>query len=289
MKIKKYFDNRLELVKNLEKVCEVALKTIHGHDTAVRRERFSFQVDLKDGGIEYDNYDEFIESQKDIDLDMLDGFSLGVYFRKGQEDILKLWAFSNRFAEDFLIEITSSKINLIEEIFRTFLGGPLIRCKLYKYNPNLEDRKEKEAIIRKCIKILENFNSLQIRSVKTIDDEKELQRFIFPILKSHFDELDDEFHLPKFGSIEYVPDFGIQKAELLIEAKYLRKKQDFKKIQKEVIDDAVGYLKASGQYKYLIVFIYNSKNFPYSEKYKKDIKKIKGIKEIIIVPGVTPK
>jgi hypothetical protein len=75
----------------------------------------------------------------------------------------------------------------------------------------------------------------------------------------------------------------------LIETKYLRKKGDLKKIQKEINDDTIGYLRASGSsYKYLVVLIYNSKNFPIPEKFSKDLEKKGDIKKVILAPGVTP-
>lgn len=117
-----------------------------------------------------------------------------------------------------------------------------------------------------------------------LNDEKDVQNIIWIILRSHFDDLVDEETLPKFGHSSYKPDFGIPSLSLLIEVKYVRKKGDFKKVEKEIMQDSVGYLTNPQQYKKIIVFIYdNSGSVQEHNTTRRDLVKVKGIEDVIIV------
>jgi REase_DpnII-MboI len=63
--------------------------------------------------------------------------------------------------------------------------------------------------------------------------------------------------LPKIGHSTYRADFGLPRLGVLVEAKYARHRTDFKKIEKEVMEDSVAYLRDSGPYQEIIVFIYD--------------------------------
>jgi len=303
MDIEKKAKNKLEVVKNLKSVVELILAKMKKIDSSSKIDRFKFHMDLIDENIKYDNYEEFLKYFDISDLTKFEGGLVSLNVNKEEkvpygirsDEILNIMIIIQAFRDEFLINISANDKNIIEEIFSIIFQGPLVKCKIYKYD-KFEERKEKRKeefkkindIIEECIHILENLNSYQERVSKIPKDEKALQEFIFPILKSHFENLLDEFSLPKFASIEYKPDFGIPEAQLLIECKYIKEKKDFKRIQKEINDDIVGYLQtASNQYKKIVVLIYNSKNTPISNKFKKDFEKVKGVEKIIIVPGVT--
>jgi len=119
----------------------------------------------------------------------------------------------------------------------------------------------------------------------TLNDEKDVQNIIWLILSSYFTDLVDEETLPKFGHSSYKPDFGIPSLRLLIEVKYAYKKEDFKKrIEKEIMQDSVGYLTNTQQYKKIIVFIYdNSRSVQEHSITRRDLMKVNGIEDVIIV------
>jgi len=117
-----------------------------------------------------------------------------------------------------------------------------------------------------------------------INQEKEVQDIIWMILRSYFDDVVDEETLPKFGHSSYKPDFAIPSLNLLIEVKYAYKKEDFKKIEKEIMQDTIGYLMNTQQYKKIIVFIYdNSSSVQEHDIARRDLIKIDEIEDVIIV------
>ena len=117
-----------------------------------------------------------------------------------------------------------------------------------------------------------------------VSNEKEVQDILWLTLRSYFDDLVDEETLPKFGHSSYKPDFGIPPLSLLIEVKYVRQQEDFKKIEKEIMQDSIGYLTNNQQYKNIIVFIYdNSGSVQEHNITRRDLIKVKGIEDVIIV------
>jgi hypothetical protein len=90
-----------------------------------------------------------------------------------------------------------------------------------------------------------------------IVSEREVQDILWLILRSVFDDLVDEETLPKVGHSTYRADFGLPRLGVLIEAKYARRATDFKKIEKEVMEDSVAYLRGAGPYREIVVFIYD--------------------------------
>lgn len=298
MRITKYADKHLEALKNLKDLCELILMTVRDSFPSSKINVFRLSLELLDKEINYENYKEFLKFFDSVDLKKIERgllfFGIIESEKKDIESVLECKILFG-YRDYFTIELSAGDVNIIEKVFYKIFEGPLAKCEIYSYNEIEKKREEMERkeeerkkIVENCINILKNLNSYQTRMRKTLKDEDALQEFIFPILKSHFDSLSDEFHLPRFGAIEYKPDFGIPEAALLIECKYLKEKKDLKRIQKEISEDAIGYLNTSSQYKELIIFIYNSLNIPITEKFEKDFEKINGIERVIIVPGVTP-
>lgn len=91
-----------------------------------------------------------------------------------------------------------------------------------------------------------------------IVSEREVQDILWLILRSVFDEIVDEETLPRVGHSTYRADFGLPRMGVLIEVKYARSKTDFKKVEKEVMEDSTAYLRGDGSYKEIIVFIYDA-------------------------------
>lgn len=89
-----------------------------------------------------------------------------------------------------------------------------------------------------------------------VTSEREVQDILWLMLRSNFDDVTDEDTLPKFGHATYRADFGIPSLGVLVEVKFAREASDFKKIEKEVLEDIVPYMK-SDRYKEIVVFIYD--------------------------------
>ena len=90
-----------------------------------------------------------------------------------------------------------------------------------------------------------------------IVSEREVQDILWLILRSVFEEVVDEETLPKVGHSTYRADFGLPSLGVLIEVKFARQHTDFKKIEKEVMEDSVAYLRGTTRYKEIVVFIYD--------------------------------
>jgi hypothetical protein len=117
------------------------------------------------------------------------------------------------------------------------------------------------------VAVLENFEAAMRRwrwdldTLRTpikwqITQEREIQDILWLILRSYFPDVVDEDTLPKLGHSTYRADFGIVFLKLIIEAKYATSRDDFKKIEKEVQEDCVPYLRDL-RYESIIVFIYD--------------------------------
>ncbi len=118
-----------------------------------------------------------------------------------------------------------------------------------------------------------------------ITSEREVQDIVWLILRSVFDDVVDEETLPKLGHSTYKADFGIPSLRLLIEAKYCREASDFKKIEKEIMEDAGAYLiHTKDRYDRILVFIYDhSSSVQEHAVTATALKELPGIEDVIIV------
>lgn len=118
----------------------------------------------------------------------------------------------------------------------------------------------------------------------TIKDEDDVQSIVWLMLRSCFEDLVDEDTLPKFGHSSYKADFGIPSLGLLIEVKMVRKAQDFKKVEKEIMEDSIGYLQQTRRYSKLLVFIYDeSSSVQEHGTTRQDLSKIQAMEDVVIV------
>jgi hypothetical protein len=116
-----------------------------------------------------------------------------------------------------------------------------------------------------------------------ITQEREVQDILWLILRSYFPEVVDEDALPKLGHSTYKADFGIASLKLIIEAKFASSKDDFKKIEKEMQEDSVPYLRDL-RYQSLIVFIYDdSASVQEHDTTRRALLEIPGMIEVVIV------
>ncbi|MFC4914084.1 hypothetical protein [Actinomadura gamaensis] len=87
--------------------------------------------------------------------------------------------------------------------------------------------------------------------------EREVQDILWILLSTVFVDLVDEDPLRKFGHSSYRVDFGIPRLGVIVEIKYVRAAAEFKKIEKEVMEDYVAYLQDQSAYQKIVVFIYD--------------------------------
>jgi hypothetical protein len=116
-----------------------------------------------------------------------------------------------------------------------------------------------------------------------VTQEREIQDILWLILRSYFPDVVDEDALPKLGHSTYKADFGIGSLKLIIEAKFATSKDDFKKIEKEVQEDCIPYLRDL-RYESLIVFIYDdSASVQEHDATRRALLEIPGIVDVVIV------
>lgn len=116
-----------------------------------------------------------------------------------------------------------------------------------------------------------------------ITEEREVQDILYLILRSYFPDLTDEEGLPKFGHSSYRVDFAIPSLGVLIEAKYATDSTEFKRIEKDVLEDAVPYLQQA-KYQHIIVFIYDASASVQEHSITKDaLRRIPGVYDVAIV------
>ena len=116
-----------------------------------------------------------------------------------------------------------------------------------------------------------------------VTQEREVQDILWLILRSYFPDVVDEDALPKLGHSTYKADFGIGSLRLIIETKFATTKEDFKKIEKEVQEDCIPYLRDL-RYESLIIFIYDdSASVQEHDITRRALLEIPGVVDVVIV------
>jgi hypothetical protein len=124
-----------------------------------------------------------------------------------------------------------------------------------------------------------------------ITSEREIQDILYLVLRSVFDDVNDEDPNPKVGHASTRSDFGIPSLRLLIEVKYIYAGTagEFKKIEQEVMTDSVAYLQRATHYDEIVAFIYDSTaSVEHHELTRDALTNVPGIADVIIVsrPGM---
>lgn len=190
---------------------------------------------------------------------------------------------------DPYIDITCGGLDIshLEEVLAV-LKDNVFKVSYYRHSNSSEFRRRQKEVIMTVSNMLESLDDFQVRSLVEIKNEKNFQDFLYPILRSHFDDLEDEHYLPKYGTKTYKPDFGIPSVKLLIEAKFIKSKADLKRRQSEIHDDIIGYLGSSDKYNKVIIVIYNYNNIAINSTEIKSLEKARGVERIIICNHVIP-
>lgn len=120
-----------------------------------------------------------------------------------------------------------------------------------------------------------------------LDNERSVQDIIWIMLRSHFDRLDREETLQRFGIKNYRPDFGVPDLGAAIEVKYIGQGTSIPKMQEEILADIPGYINDNTLYSTIVVFIYDSiHRFRDPHNLISDLRKIDGIFDVVVVPGI---
>ena len=264
-----------------EKYAEVSLETFRGLvETGVSEFSFSTQ-------------EEFIEMIADTDLSNFHfGFiSFGIKAKLQGEDSYPMTALSGEFMvhENRLnLMLSNTDFASIGDAFRIF-ERIFSDHSLTQYDQDADREKINIQKADECVDILEDVPNLQARLKVALGDEKEVQDFLYPVLKSHFSDLVDEDYLAKVASSSSKPDFAVLSYELIIECKFLRKSGDYKDFKDQIASDLVGYFGKTSPYKRMIIFIYNSSNRPIPANYVADLEAINEcVHKVIVSPGMRP-
>ncbi|MDH5651297.1 MAG: hypothetical protein OEZ39_05435 [Gammaproteobacteria bacterium] len=144
--------------------------------------------------------------------------------------------------------------------------------------------------ITELINILESFPYCLKRDYsfhkQELSNEKDVQRLVWTILRSHYSDLVDEEILCKFGLKHYQDDFGIPSLATVIEVKVVYEKTDLKKLQEELMVDAVGYFSSTTVYRNLVFFIYNKANKQIDSSFVSALESLPPVSAVVILPGV---
>lgn len=136
-------------------------------------------------------------------------------------------------------------------------------------------------------KILRRFRQCCQYVTTPPSSEREVQDVVWIMLRAHFDQLDREDTLPRFGVKNYVPDFGIPQLKLLVEVKFVGPLTKLAHIQEELLADVPGYLQEGGRYDRMLAFVYDSAHkLKDNRKFKDDLLKSPGVSDVIVIPGI---
>lgn len=145
--------------------------------------------------------------------------------------------------------------------------------------------------ITQLLTVLESFPYSLKRDLqylkKPLKDEKDVQRVLWTVLRSHFTDLVDEEVLGKFGLKHYQDDFGIPSLATVVEVKVIKESTDLKRLQEELMIDAVGYLATMTGYRHLVFFIYNMANRIVDSAFVEALESLDSVAAVVIVPGVS--
>ena len=117
--------------------------------------------------------------------------------------------------------------------------------------------------------------------------EKDVQDLVWIILRSHFDRVEREDVLPRFGTKTYKPDFGIPALRTLIEVKFIGEKTVVARIQEEILADLPAYVGEQSRYDGVVVLVYDAaQKLRDPGQFKTDLQSAEGIIDVLVIPGV---
>jgi len=141
--------------------------------------------------------------------------------------------------------------------------------------------------ITEVARVLRRFRECCQYLSKKLEDEEDVKNVIWIMLRSHFDRVERENALQRFGVKNYKPDFGIPDLSVVIECKYIGDKAKPAAVQDAIQADVPGYLGAHSGYQHMIVFVYDAAHkLLDARRFIDDLRKLDGIQDVIVVPGI---
>lgn len=121
-----------------------------------------------------------------------------------------------------------------------------------------------------------------------IDNEYHVQNLLYFLLVPYFPDLTEEEYTPSIGPMHPRADLGIPSLELIIEVKFMRRKDTPQKMIEQIAADASLYLVEGSRYRQIIAFIWDDSRR--SEEYdcmKEGLSQLSGIVGVVIIsrPG----
>ncbi len=153
-------------------------------------------------------------------------------------------------------------------------------------DPNFKEPKD-EGSISSLVRALSRFRECCHYLKELPRSEREVQDLLWLVLRSHFDRVDREDTLPKFGIKNYRPDFGVPELRVLIEIKFIGEKTSLPTIQEELLADVPGYLQSQSRYDSIIYFVYDgSQKLKDPRKFIDDLRLVAGVSDVLVIPGL---
>jgi hypothetical protein len=249
----------------------------------------------------FSNLNELNEAIAQENLEDLYIWSIGVDVTKKSnnnnqynpgEHVLKA---TFEFYDRNLVSMGISEVNFTRGNQLIQLVANALKCKIYvppKIDIAETNRKklikDRLKAVNKCVGIFKNLPELQSRIHKEFCSEEDVQDFIYPILKSHFSNLQYEDYTPKMGVVASKPDFCIKSLGIAIEIKYINNSKTFKGLTREINDDSRKYFVKGSPYTRMIVFIYNGASKPTPANFISDFENIEEISSVVISPNIIP-
>jgi len=106
------------------------------------------------------------------------------------------------------------------------------------------------------------------------------------MLRAHYDRVEREETLTRFGVKSYRPDFGIPDLRTLVEVKFVGESTKVGTLQEEIMADVPGYLGQATIYDCLVPIVYDAAHkLKDARGFIEALKTIDGIVDVLVVPG----
>jgi len=95
-------------------------------------------------------------------------------------------------------------------------------------------------------------------------NEAQFQDQLWLLIKSIFPDASEETNTDEFAGVRNRPDFKVPSARLVIDAKFVKEDADrarLRGLREELADKAVSYLRPDGDWRDLIIVMYDAKDF----------------------------
>lgn len=287
------------LVSNLDKIVS------HCEDEAPRKEDYTYHsevdgsIHFKDTGSNY-KFNSLVELREILSIESAsEAWIWNLYInvkeqKTGNEDLWAKDCVRIAFRMGTLyggieVGINDTSVSLAHDFMESI--GKILKASFF-IRPEIDPHKELLAKQNNCIEesvnLLERLPEYQKRLHKEFSNEKEVQDFLFPILKSHFSTLQEEDYLPKVAGGASIPDFGISETGVAFEIKFTSHTATFKKLGDEISIDSRKYFGKDSPFKKMIVLIYNASSEPVPANYVADLEYFEEIEKVIISPKIVP-